>query len=306
MATTPQKKINLWFRFRNLRMHVTSFAASAIFAVFRAPWRLRFCVNYWLSTHGKGLEATVVAIVLLVIVYFIQLTFTLGSHAKSIIGVSLQIAAGVILLLDQISANERIRAQVTRIAQSTPRFFSANNITPFPVCSISVRCFWEQAVERVVNCAWRHILRLSGVWNVLVIPGAPKTDQVVKKKRIRGGEKNRVRNLRSLRSQRSDITGNLVAVGRSGSLCAVTLWLHQGVVDSVAVVILGRLLRLHDLPFVSDFACVPPCIRFRQVLCLCPIRQTQKLGVLVLGIPSRSMVVGRVAAGVKGIHIRLI
>lgn len=64
----------------------------------------------------------VITIPVLVLIYFIPYTFMLGNKERTIIGIILQVLAGAILVFDQISSNEGIKKQMTKITQTPPLF----------------------------------------------------------------------------------------------------------------------------------------------------------------------------------------
>ena len=65
----------------------------------------------------KNKHILAMLIPVIAIVYFIPYTFMLGNRERTIIGIILQILAGVILVFNQIASNPRIRKQVTKIIQ---------------------------------------------------------------------------------------------------------------------------------------------------------------------------------------------
>jgi hypothetical protein len=76
-------------------------------------------VKAWFGKNKQVLAATILVIA---IIYFIPYTFMLGDKWKTIVGITLQILAGAILVFEQILSNERIRDQTTKIIQKPPVF----------------------------------------------------------------------------------------------------------------------------------------------------------------------------------------
>ncbi len=86
-------------------------------------------VKAWFGKNKQILAAT---ILVLAVIYFIPYTFMLGDRGKTIAGITLQILAGAILVFEQISSNERIRDQVTKIIRQPPLFALLITIISFP------------------------------------------------------------------------------------------------------------------------------------------------------------------------------
>ena len=86
-------------------------------------------VKEWFGKNKQILAATILVIA---IIYFIPYTFMLGDRGKTIAGIMLQILAGGILVFEQISSNERIRDQVTKIRREPLLFALLMTIISFP------------------------------------------------------------------------------------------------------------------------------------------------------------------------------
>jgi hypothetical protein len=83
----------------------------------------------WFRKHRQNLIATVIVVAFL---YFIPYTFMLAGREKTIVGIVLQILAGAVLILDQISSNPRIRKQVTKVTRQPPLFALLMTIIVLP------------------------------------------------------------------------------------------------------------------------------------------------------------------------------
>ncbi len=79
-------------------------------------------VRGWFEKNKQNLVNFVIIIPVLVLIYFIPYTFMLGNKERTVIGIILQILAGAILIFDQISSNEKIKEQVTKIIQKPLSF----------------------------------------------------------------------------------------------------------------------------------------------------------------------------------------
>jgi len=86
-------------------------------------------VKAWFGKIKQILAATILVIA---IIYFIPYTFMLGDRWKTIVGITLQILAGAILVFEQILSNERIRDQTTKIIQKPPAFALLMTFISFP------------------------------------------------------------------------------------------------------------------------------------------------------------------------------
>jgi hypothetical protein len=86
-------------------------------------------VKAWFGKNKQTLAATILVIV---IIYFIPYTFMLENRWKTIVGITLQILAGAILVFEQILSNERIRDQTTKIIQKPPVFALLMTFISFP------------------------------------------------------------------------------------------------------------------------------------------------------------------------------
>jgi hypothetical protein len=69
-------------------------------------------VKKWFEKNKQILAAV---ILITAIIYLIPYTFMLGDRGKTIVGIILQILAGVILVFEQISSNDRIKNKVTEM-----------------------------------------------------------------------------------------------------------------------------------------------------------------------------------------------
>lgn len=98
-------------------------------ALFRLVIQKISRVKAWLGKNKQVLAAT---ILVLAIIYFIPYTFMSGDRGKTIAGITLQICAGAILVFEQISSNERIRDQVTKITRQPLLFALLMTIISFP------------------------------------------------------------------------------------------------------------------------------------------------------------------------------
>ncbi len=70
----------------------------------------------------QSMVNVVITIPVLILIYLIPFTFMLGNKDRTIIGIILQILAGAILIIDQISSNRTIRKQVNRIIKQPTLF----------------------------------------------------------------------------------------------------------------------------------------------------------------------------------------
>jgi len=106
--------ITLLARLRKAVYSVKALSLSATGALSR-PVSLNISrVREWFGENKQVLAATAFIIA---VMYFIPYTFMLGNRERTVVGITLQILAGAILVFDQISSNPRIRRQVTRIIQ---------------------------------------------------------------------------------------------------------------------------------------------------------------------------------------------
>ena len=86
-------------------------------------------VKEWFGKNKQILAATILVIA---IIYFVPYTFMLGDRGKTIVGITLQILAGAILVFEQILSNERIRDQTTKIIRQPPVFALLMTFISFP------------------------------------------------------------------------------------------------------------------------------------------------------------------------------
>jgi len=81
---------------------------------------------------GKNKQTIAATILIIAIIYFIPYTFMLGDKGKTIVGITLQIVAGAILVFEQILSNDRIRDHTTRIIRQPPVFALLMTFISFP------------------------------------------------------------------------------------------------------------------------------------------------------------------------------
>ena len=86
-------------------------------------------VREWFGKNKQILAATTFVIA---VVYFIPLTFMLGDRGRTIVGITLQILTGAILVFAQISSNERIRDKVTKVIRNPLVFALLGTIISLP------------------------------------------------------------------------------------------------------------------------------------------------------------------------------
>ena len=72
-------------------------------------------VRQWFGKNKQILAATTFVIA---VIYFIPYTFMLGDRWKTIVGITLQILTGAILVFEQISSNERIRDKANKLIRN--------------------------------------------------------------------------------------------------------------------------------------------------------------------------------------------
>ena len=70
----------------------------------------KFKIKQWFEKNKRNVENFIIAIPVFTLIYFIPYTFMLGNKERTIVGITLQIIAGAILILSQISSNQRISA----------------------------------------------------------------------------------------------------------------------------------------------------------------------------------------------------
>ena len=75
-------------------------------------------IREWFNPKKRSVENFLIALPVLLLIYFIPYTFMLENKQKTIIGILLQILTGAILVFEQISSNRRIRKQVIKIIQT--------------------------------------------------------------------------------------------------------------------------------------------------------------------------------------------
>lgn len=95
-------------------------------------------IREWYEKNNQNLLNFVITIPVLILIYFIPYTFMLGNKERTIIGITLQILAGAILIFDQISSNVRIRKQVAKIIQNPLLFALLLTILLFRSISIII------------------------------------------------------------------------------------------------------------------------------------------------------------------------
>jgi len=86
-------------------------------------------VREWFEKNKHILPATIAVIA---VVYFIPYTFVLGNRGKTVVGIMLQIIAGTILVIEQISSTDRIRDKVTEIIRQPLVLALLGTIVLFP------------------------------------------------------------------------------------------------------------------------------------------------------------------------------
>lgn len=99
-------------------MVVKTLFSGSKFVVFYSKSRIR----EWFEKNKQNLVNFVITIPLLILVYFIPYTFMLDNKGKAIAGIVLQILTGAIIVSAQISSNERIKEQISKIIQNPPLF----------------------------------------------------------------------------------------------------------------------------------------------------------------------------------------
>ena len=107
-------------------------------------------VKGWFEKNKWILAATILVIA---IIYFIPYTFMLGDRGKTIVGITLQILTGAILVFQQISSIKGIRDKVTKIVRNPLVFASLGTIISLPFAVSMLTALGDVPLNRW-SAAW--------------------------------------------------------------------------------------------------------------------------------------------------------
>jgi len=121
-------------------------------------------VREWFRKNKQILAATTFVIA---VIYFIPYTFMLGDRWKTIVGITLQILTGAILVFEQISSNERIRDKANKLIRNPLVFALLGTFISLPFAVSMLTALGDVPLNRW-SAAWETTIVIAMMFGMFL------------------------------------------------------------------------------------------------------------------------------------------